>query len=122
MTLNHVNLTVPDVLAARDWFEKHFDLRCVSTRGTDRIAVLIDDAGSFLTLSNFDRAEKVQYPGIFHIGFMQDSRQKVDEIHARLAASGTVADPPREFHGAWTFYVEAPGGILVEVGYQHKFA
>jgi hypothetical protein len=44
----------------------------------------------------------------------------VDEIYARLKADGFDAEPPREFHGAWTFYLRAPGGFLVEVGHQHR--
>ncbi len=39
----------------------------------------------------------------------------MDELHARLAAAGFEANPPREFHGAWTFYFQAPGGFTVEV-------
>jgi hypothetical protein len=51
---------------------------------------------------------------------MQESRERVDEIHARLAADGFNLEPPKEFHGAWTFYFRAPGGFLLEVGHQHR--
>ena len=38
---------------------------------------------------------------------MQDSRERVDEIYQRLKSGGFEAEPPREFHGAWTFYLRA---------------
>ena len=88
-------------------------------RGPDTLAVLVNGSGFILTLSNFDKAAEVEYPGAFHIGFMQDSRERVDAMYERLKADGFEAKPPKEFHGAWTFYLRAPGGFLVEVGYQH---
>ncbi len=120
MRLNHLNLTVPAVSQTREFFEKYFDFRCVFERGRDTLAVLTDESGFVLTLSNFDKAEKVEYPGAFHIGFMQDSKERVDEIYRRLKSDGIDAEPPKEFHGAWTFYFNAPGGFLVEVGHQHR--
>jgi catechol 2,3-dioxygenase-like lactoylglutathione lyase family enzyme len=120
MRLNHVNLTVPDVPRARKFFETYFGLRCVADKGRDALVVLIDESGFILTLNNFDKATEVTYPGAFHIGFMQQSREKVDEIYRRLKSDGFEADPPREFHGAWTFYLRDPAGFLIEVGYQHQ--
>jgi catechol 2,3-dioxygenase-like lactoylglutathione lyase family enzyme len=71
-----------------------------------------------LTLNNFGKATEVEYPGAFHVGFMQENPDRVDEIHERLKADGFDVQPAREFHGAWTFYFRAPGGFLVEVFHQ----
>lgn len=120
MRVNHLNLTVPDVASTRQFFETYFGLRCVAEKGRDALAVLIDESGFILALNNFDQATAVEYPGAFHIGFMQENRARVDEIHARLKADGFDVEAPREFHGAWTFYFRAPGGFLVEVGHQHR--
>jgi lactoylglutathione lyase len=120
MKLNHVNLTVPDVSQTRNFFETYFGFRCVVERGKEALAVLTDDSGFILTLNNFNKDKEVEYPGAFHIGFMQDSRERVDEIFNTLKAGGFEAEPPKEFHGAWTFYLTAPGGFLVEVGHQHR--
>ena len=119
MRLNHLNLTVPDVQQTREFFENYFDFRCVFQRGPDALAVLTDESGFVLTLNNFAKATEVQYPGAFHIGFNQENRERVNEIHDRLKTSGFDPQPPREFHGAWTFYLRAPGGFLVEVFHQH---
>jgi lactoylglutathione lyase len=118
MRLNHLNLTVPDVPRSRDFFETYFGFRCVFERGGDTLVVLTDEAGFVLTLSNFNNATEVEYPGAFHIGFMQETREQVVQIYERLKAAGFDAKTPKEFHGAWTFYLRAPGGFLVEVLHQ----
>jgi catechol 2,3-dioxygenase-like lactoylglutathione lyase family enzyme len=120
MTLNHLNLTVPDVARTREFLETYFGLRCIASRGRDALAVLSDDSGFILTLNNFEKATEVEYPGAFHIGFIQENRERVDEIYQRLKSAGLELEPPREFHGAWTFYFRAPGGFLVEVGHQYR--
>jgi catechol 2,3-dioxygenase-like lactoylglutathione lyase family enzyme len=120
MTLNHVNLTVPDVSQTREFLETYFGMRCIASRGRNALAVLTDDKGFVLTLNNFEKATAVEYPGAFHIGFMQENRERVDESYQRLKSAGFEIEPPREFHGAWTFYFRAPGGFLLEVGHQHQ--
>ena len=80
--------------------------------------VLVDESGFVFTLSNFEKATEVDYPGAFHIGFIQESREQVDAMHARLKADGFDVKTPKVFHGAWTFYFRAPGGFLVEVLHQ----
>lgn len=114
MILNHLNLAVPDVPQTQAFFEKYFGLQAV-TKPNAALVVLRDDAGMVLTLSNFDRAPEVVYPEHFHIGFIQENPAQVDALHQRLMADGFAIDPPRKFHGSWTFYLRAPGGILVEV-------
>jgi lactoylglutathione lyase len=120
MRVNHLNLTVPDVRQTREFFETFFGLKCVADLGRNALAVMIDESGFILTLNNFEKASEVEYPGAFHIGFMQDSRERVDEIYQQLKAGGYEAEPPKEFHGAWTFYFRAPGNFVVEVGHQHR--
>ncbi len=116
MPLNHLNLPVPNIAETRKFFESYFGFRCVSERPV--IAVLIDESGFVLTLSNFNGATEVEFPGAFHIGFGQESREQVDEFYRRLKADGFEMKPPHEFHGSWTFYFRAPGGALIEV-YRH---
>jgi lactoylglutathione lyase len=120
MVLNHLNLTVPDVGRTRDFFETYFGLRrMVGGKENKNFAVLLDDNELVLTLIGAGKATEVKYPVTFHIGFKQGSRERVDEIYHRLKTGGFEADPPKEFHGAWTFYFLAPGGFLVEVLYQY---
>jgi hypothetical protein len=41
-------------------------------------------------------------------------------MHARLRDDGFDVGPPREFHGAWTFFFRAPGGFDIEVLHQYR--
>lgn len=110
MKLNHLNLTVTDVMAARDFLQKYFGLRAVGERG-ESFAALFDDDGLVLTLM---KGESVAYPKTFHIGFGQESEAKVNEMYQRLQEDGFDVTPPQRAH-AWTFYVNAPGGFRVEI-------
>ena len=113
MKLNHINLTVTDVLAAATFLETYFGLRNQYPDEEDsKFTVLFDDDGLVLTLMKTGR--EVKYPNSFHIGFIQESEEQVDAMHERLTADGYDAPPPQRSH-AWTFYVQAPGGFTVEV-------
>ena len=113
MRLNHLNLTVTDVLGARDFLETHFGLR--SMGGNAGMAFLSDDEGFVLTLMKAGRTTEVRYPGNFHVGFFVEDDETVDEINRLLKDDGFDVAPP-ERHHAYTFYVEAPGGFTVELG------
>lgn len=114
MTLNHVNLAVPNVSQTQAFLETYFGFRAVM-KGNTALVVLSDDKGLMVALSNFDKAAQVTYPEHFHIGFIQASMEAVDAIYQQLNEAGFVVDPPRRFHGSWTFYIQAPGGFLIEV-------
>ena len=113
MKVNHLNLTVTDVLAARDFLERYFGLR--SMGGNAGMAFLTDEDGFVLTLMKARRATGVAYPGNFHVGFFVESGEIVDEVNYRLKENGFDVALPRQHH-AYTFYVEAPGGFTVELG------
>jgi catechol 2,3-dioxygenase-like lactoylglutathione lyase family enzyme len=126
MTLNHLNLTVPDPLETSAFLAKYFDLR--PGGGNAAIQMLNDDRGMVLTLFKARRedlapapvgedgsARGVRYPSSFHVGFIQPRREDVDAISQRLRDDGFDAPPPSAQHGSWTFYFTAPGGFTIEV-------
>lgn len=113
MNLNHLNLTVTDVSAAKDFLETYFGLH-PQEGGNKNFAVLLDDNGLVLTLMKAAHNTEVKYPGNFHIGFIQENEERVNQINQRLKADGFAVQPP-EHHHAYTFYVDAPGGFTVEV-------
>ena len=112
MKLNHLNLTVTDVAETVKFLEKYFGLR--SQGGNKGMAFLFDDDGLVLSLMKAGKATKVEYPGSFHIGFIQESEARVNELNQRMRDDGFDVEPPQRSH-AWTFYVGAPGGFTVEV-------
>ncbi|XYD11868.1 VOC family protein (plasmid) [Methylobacterium sp. NMS12] len=118
MKLNHINLTSVDVPADRAMFETYFGLHCSVMRGT-ALAVLHDSQGMVLVLNDFAKKRgSFAYPDdsdVHHIGFIQDSREEVDALNARLRDDGWDVPEPRAYHGAWTFYFRAKGGYVIEV-------
>ena len=111
MNLNHLNLTVTDVLATHSFLQTYFGLTPLG-KADKNMGFLRDDNG--MVLSMF-RGKEVRYPNMFHIGFIQPHKAQVDEINARLKNDGFDVPPPSQQHGSWTFYFEAPGGFTIEV-------
>jgi catechol 2,3-dioxygenase-like lactoylglutathione lyase family enzyme len=119
MQLNHLDLPVPDVAATAAFFTSHFGFRLHETRGNNGFALLLGTGGFALVLTR-RRAEGVQdFPDTFHIGFLVESEAAVHALHTRLQAAGVPDLPPVSFQrDATLFYVQAPGGVLVEVSHR----
>lgn len=130
MTLNHVNLTVNDPLETSEFLSRYFGLQPVG--GNAGMQLLRDDNGMVLTLMKARHDDTlhsgpghephegrprqgVRYPSSFHIGFIQQSPGRVDDINKRLRDDGFDVGAPAHLHGSWTFYFQAPGGFTVEV-------
>jgi lactoylglutathione lyase len=113
MKLNHLNLKVSDVPATVAFLQTYFAMRPQSAN--DRMAFLSDGDGFFLAL--FKQTQPpVSYPPEFHIGFYVDSEATVDAINRRLRDDGYDVPEPKQDHG-YKFYLNAPGGFLLEVSY-----
>jgi lactoylglutathione lyase len=116
MKLNHLNLTVTNPVETQDFLTKYFGLK---PRGkcNRNMALLSDDNGMVLTLMNVKIGKELdaRYPATFHIGFIQESEEEVNQINRRLKADGFDVPSPSMQHGSWTFYFDAPGGFMVEV-------
>jgi lactoylglutathione lyase len=80
MKVNHLNLTVNDPVETQQFLVKHFGLK-PKGKGNQNIALLSDDNGMVLSLMNMemDRKSELKYPDTFHIGFIQDSEEEVNE-------------------------------------------
>ena len=115
MKLNHLNLTVTDVAETRKLFETYFGFTGFKEVGNEKFALLFGEDGFVLNLM---RGAQVSYPKTFHIGFIQESEERVNEINRHLKDDGFDVNPPGKLHGAWTFYFRAPGGIPIEVLHQ----
>jgi lactoylglutathione lyase len=115
MKLNHLNLTVTNVPETQKFLQKYFELR--DSGGNNNIAFLTDDNDLVLTLTSMKvgKETEVKYPATFHIGFIQESEERVNEINRRLREDGFDVPPPSRQHGSWTFYFPAPGGFTIEV-------
>ncbi len=121
MKLNHINLPVSDVAAARDFFTTYFDMVTTLEIGKNFLAMLTDEAGMVLNLSHFDKTQSadVDYHKDFHIGFFLETNTEVDRLFTRMNADGIASEPPKQLQGRYAFYVQAPGGVIVEVARLH---
>ena len=86
--------------------------------GNNNMGFLSDDNNMVLTLTSMKvgRETEVKYPATFHIGFGQESEERVNEINKQLKDDGFDVPPPSRQHGSWTFYFFlAVGGFTIEV-------
>ncbi len=116
MKLNHLNLTVSNVPETHRFLEKHFGLKNYGELApSEAMSFLTDDDGMVLALFRAAKGTEVKYPPGFHIGFIQESEERVNQINQRLREDGYEVAKPARLHGSWTFYFKAPGGFTIEV-------
>jgi catechol 2,3-dioxygenase-like lactoylglutathione lyase family enzyme len=116
MKLNHLNLTVSNVPEAHRFLEKYFGLRGYQgMEPREAMSFMSDDDGMLLALFRGANGSEIKYPAGFHVGFIQDSEEQVNEINQRLRDDGYQVPKPARLHGSWTYYFQAPGGFTVEV-------
>ena len=116
MKLNHLNLTVINPVETQEFLARYFGLK-PRGKANKNMAFLSDDNGMVLSLisAKLGKESEVKYPATFHVGFIQESEQEVDEINRSLKADGFDVPAPSRQHGSWTFYFDAPGGFTIEV-------
>lgn len=115
MTLNHINLSVTDVAETASFFEKYFNFKIHKAKA-NTIAILEDEEGFVLVLSNFPNTATFNYPVDFHIGFYQENKENVLEIFSKLQSDGfALTRQPNLIRDRFGFYFYAPGGILIEI-------
>ncbi len=107
MKLNHINLVVQDVGSTQLFLEKYFGLQPIK-KPNSHMALLSDDNGMVI---NVFKGETASYPEAFHIGFMQENQEQVNEMYQRLKSDGFELEPPKTFHGSWTFYFDRQGNL-----------
>jgi lactoylglutathione lyase len=115
MILNHLDLHVSDVDAARAFFERHFGLRCRYQRQT-QIAIFESETGFEFAVSNLFNSPPPAYPPDFHLGFVLPHSADVRDAYERLKAAGVAMKVDLGVQGpALVFQCLGPDNIPVEV-------
>jgi catechol 2,3-dioxygenase-like lactoylglutathione lyase family enzyme len=116
MKLNHLNLVVTNVAATVTFFETYFDFKCIAVKGEHAIAILtgVDQFTLVLMAPSDGNAD---YPKAFHLGFMQDTIEKVNALYEKLKSGGIVLEQePRKIRDSFGFYFQFDT-IMIEVGH-----
>jgi lactoylglutathione lyase len=115
MLLNHIDLQVSNVTAARAFFEGHFGLRCTYQR-SEQIAILEDESGFCFGVSHLRSGPPPVYPPDFHVGFVLKDVRQVREIYFRIKAAGVgIKFDLQEAGPNLAFQCLGPDAIPVEV-------
>ncbi|MCG8347759.1 MAG: VOC family protein [Chloroflexales bacterium] len=113
MRLDHVNLTVRNVLEAGAFLKKHFGYTDAFEDNNEGMAVLMDAYGMHINLM---KGKQATYPKMFHIGFALETEAEVNAVYERLTNEGMEIKPPTHGWGSWTFHFICPGGdFAIEV-------
>lgn len=107
MKLNHLNLTVKDVPAARSFFENYLDFTSADSKPNDTLSVLNGADGFLLVLMNerLNQQGNNAYPDAFHIGFYLKDEAAVISLFEKLKAGGiTLEQEPQQIRKTFGFY------------------
>ncbi|MEO6845438.1 MAG: VOC family protein [Ginsengibacter sp.] len=115
MKLNHSNLVVNNVAEAIHFFETYFKFKCVEIKGDNIIAILINEDDFTLVITKAKNGQAT-YPESFHIGFLQQNAEEVNQLYRQLKTAGMVDDhEPRKIRDSFGFYFNFEN-IMIEIG------
>ena len=120
MTLNHLNLSVQDVPAARTFFETYFDLTSEDRKPNDTLSVLTGTDGFVLVLMNerLNQNGNKTYPDAFHLGFFLNNQEEVISLFDKLKDGGIhLEQQPQKIRRTFGFYFHFQT-IMIEIGSQ----
>jgi lactoylglutathione lyase len=115
LVLNHLDLQVPDVLGAVDFFTRHFGFEPFGKPVTAAFAVL-RGAGPFTLV--LQREASPSYPKHFHFGFIVDDEGQVCAQHTAMVKAGVDVGPLQDGPRGLRFYLHGPAQLLIEVSRQ----
>lgn len=107
MKLNHINLTVQDVPAARSFFEDYMEFTAADSKPNDTLSVLRGSDGFLLVLMNerLNQQGNNDYPNAFHIGFYLKDEAAVTSLYENLKAGGIIlTQEPQQIRKTFGFY------------------
>jgi catechol 2,3-dioxygenase-like lactoylglutathione lyase family enzyme len=98
------------------FLEKYFGLKGYNgMEPREGMSFMSDENGLLLALFRSAKGTETAYPAGFHVGFIQENEEQVNQINRRLREDGYQVPQPARIHNSWTFYFQAPGGFMVEV-------
>ena len=125
MGIEHIAMYINDLEQAKDFFIRYFDAEagdCYHNRTTGFCSYFLTFGnGARLEIMNKPNMEDGEKPlartGYAHIAFSVGSREKVDELTARLAADGyqVISGPRTTGDGNYESCIKAIEGNQIEI-------
>jgi len=116
MTINHINLVVSNVASAATFFETYFQFERTVIKG-DYIIVALQNSEKFTLVLSGDKNGEVAYPKDFHIGFMLETPEQVDDLYEKLKLdSFEIGQAPKKIRDSHAFYFYFDN-LFIEVGH-----
>jgi lactoylglutathione lyase len=114
MKLDHINLTVGNVVQAGTFLKKHFGYQDMFEDNNAGMAALDNGSGTHILLM---KGAHVSYPKYFHVGFDPGDEAGVNASYDRLKADGIELEHPEHTPwGSYTFNFKCSGGdFIIEV-------
>lgn len=115
MNINHINLVVNNLSDTVSFFETYFDFTCIAEKG--QVISVLKNQHDFTLVIMKDKQEQPCYPKNFHLGFMLDTPEKVNNIHEKLIAGNIhVEQLPGKIRDSYGFYFHFDN-LFIEVGH-----
>lgn len=125
MRIEHIAIYVNDLIKAKDFFEKYFDAKANegyhNTKTDFKSYFLTFDNGARLEIMNKphmeDTKKALDRTGYAHMAFSVGSREKVDELTARLMNDGyeVISGPRITGDGYYESCIVAIEGNQIEI-------
>ncbi|MBC9934518.1 VOC family protein [Chitinophaga qingshengii] len=117
MVINHLNLTVSNILEASQFFQTYLGFKAADTKPNDSLAVLNgpDDFLLVLMHNRFNESGLSAYPDAFHIGFYLPDQAAVHHTWQQLHEGGIpLPQQPQKIRKTFGFYFHYDN-IMIEI-------
>lgn len=114
MTINHLNLVVNNLHDTVSFFETYFGFKCIAEKGG--VISILKNQENFTLVLMTGKEGPVNYPKNFHIGFMLESLQMVDDLYLKLKANMELTQSPAKIRDSYGFYFYFDT-VFIEVGH-----
>ncbi|MDH3770712.1 MAG: VOC family protein [Nitrospirota bacterium] len=123
--LRHLALRVRDVLTSQAFYERHFDMKVVWKPDPDNVYLStgVDNLALHqVPKEEFEKFATSPHHPLDHLGFLMDSREKVEALFAEVSAEGvTIVHPPKLHRDAsFSFYLADPDSNTIQVLFEPR--
>ena len=123
--LRHLALRVRDIQVSQAFYERHFDMKVVWKPDPDNVYLStgVDNLALHqVSKEEFEKFAASPHHPLDHLGFLMDSREKVESLFEEVSAEGVRIVHPPKLHRdeSFSFYVADPDSNTIQVLFEPK--